>query len=144
MGVARGYVTAYRYMCEVAKETFNFWKILYECTQVKDLRFNSLMSSLNEFILETFVQPHGSFDPRVLLPNMSFPLKCKFIYAEHDGIKKREELTKFYEDETVRKLLRKEGEKGELLLKARSQEGWSLSRKYEMFHRPRMGNFLVR
>lgn len=25
------------------------------------------------------------------------------------------------------------------MLKARSQEGWSLSRKYEMFHRPRMG-----
>lgn len=96
VGVARGYVTAYRYMCEVAKETFNFWKILYECTQVKDLRFNSLMSSLNEFILDTFVHPHGPFDPRLLLPSLSFPLKCKFIYAEHEGIKKREELTKFY------------------------------------------------
>lgn len=98
MAVARGYVISYRYMCEVAKETFNFWKILYECIQVKDLRFNSLQSSLNEFILDTFVQPSEGFDPRQLLPNIAFPLKCKFIYAEPDGIKKREELTKFYDD----------------------------------------------
>jgi hypothetical protein len=47
VAVARSYVISYRYMCEVAKETFNFWKILYECTQVKDLRFNSLQNSLN-------------------------------------------------------------------------------------------------
>jgi hypothetical protein len=95
-------------MCEVAKETFNFWKILYECIQVKDLRFNSLQSSLNEFILDTFVQPSEGFDPRQLLPNIAFPLKCKFIYAEPDGIKKREELTKFYDDSTVRRLLKRD------------------------------------
>jgi hypothetical protein len=39
---------------------------------------------------------------------MSFPLKCKFIYAEADGIKKREELTRFYEDDTVRRLLKRD------------------------------------
>lgn len=38
---------------------------------------------------------------------MSFPQKCKFIYAEVEGIKKREELTHFYEDETVKKLFLK-------------------------------------
>lgn len=51
-----------------------------------------------------------------MLQAMSFPLKCKFIYAEVEGIKRREELTGFYEDETVKKLFVKRDDRREGLV----------------------------
>jgi len=41
------FVIYYRYMSEVSREAYNFWKILYECTQIKDLRFTTFQNSLN-------------------------------------------------------------------------------------------------
>ncbi len=34
------------------KEVYDLWKLLYQCSEVKDLEFKTLQSSLNELILD--------------------------------------------------------------------------------------------
>ena len=80
-----------------------FWKVLYDCSQVKDLPYATLENALNELILDIFVQPTPQFKPKKFLPTLPFTYKCKFIHSSPEGIAKREALTRFYEDEEMRK-----------------------------------------
>ena len=101
--LARIYITAYSHLTNCTKELQAFWKVLYDCSQVKDLPYATLENALNELILDIFVQPTPQFKPKKFLPTLPFTYKCKFIHSSPEGIAKREALTRFYEDEEMRK-----------------------------------------
>ena len=58
-------------MCEISKEIVKLWKILSDCTHIKDIKINTIETKLKELINELFTEPTDIFKPKLMLPIIS-------------------------------------------------------------------------
>ncbi len=87
--VSQIYVSAYRYMCDVAREAYYFWKLISEKKIHPDLRSSPVQQQFSNIILEIFTKESNKAKPKDMLPLMPFPEKCRFVYVDQQGLRKR-------------------------------------------------------
>lgn len=103
LAFGQAYVLAYRYLCRSARELHHLWNALEDCAETRDRTAAEFRKGLSSLILDVFAEGR-SLQPSVVLPTLPFALKCRFVYAEAAAIERREEMVRFHEDITVRRL----------------------------------------
>lgn len=65
--------TYHNSLLDCNKEVYDLWKLLYQCSDIKDLEFKTLQGSLNELILEELMQeyPNSEMAPKDVMPTLS-------------------------------------------------------------------------